>query len=50
MWMACTNRQTIETAARNGLGALAFSFLDPDEARMSEHIYRAIERSVNVGS
>ncbi len=33
MWMACTNRQTIEVAARNGLGALAFSFVDPDEAR-----------------
>jgi hypothetical protein len=33
MWMACTNRQTIEVAARNGLGALAFSFIDPDEAR-----------------
>jgi alkanesulfonate monooxygenase SsuD/methylene tetrahydromethanopterin reductase-like flavin-dependent oxidoreductase (luciferase family) len=28
MWMACTNRRTIETAARNGLGALAFSFLE----------------------
>ena len=23
MWLACTNRKTIETAARNGLGALA---------------------------
>jgi alkanesulfonate monooxygenase SsuD/methylene tetrahydromethanopterin reductase-like flavin-dependent oxidoreductase (luciferase family) len=39
MWMACTNRSTIEVAARNGLGALAFSFLDPDEARHWAQIY-----------
>jgi geranylgeranyl reductase family protein len=26
------------------------NLLDPDEAKMSEHIYTAIERSVNVGS
>ena len=32
MWLACTNRGTIEVAARNGLGALAFSFVDPGEA------------------
>ena len=32
MWIACTNRGTIEVAARAGLGALAFSFVDPDEA------------------
>ena len=39
MWMACTNRSTIEVAARNGLGALAFSFIDPDEARHWAAIY-----------
>lgn len=33
MWLACTNRATTEVAARNGLGALAFSFVDPDEVR-----------------
>ncbi len=32
MWLACTNRETIKVAARNGLGALAFSFVDPEEA------------------
>jgi alkanesulfonate monooxygenase SsuD/methylene tetrahydromethanopterin reductase-like flavin-dependent oxidoreductase (luciferase family) len=32
MWIACTNRSTIELAAELGIGALAFSFLDPDEA------------------
>jgi alkanesulfonate monooxygenase SsuD/methylene tetrahydromethanopterin reductase-like flavin-dependent oxidoreductase (luciferase family) len=32
MWIACTNRATIELAAELGIGALAFSFVDPDEA------------------
>ncbi len=45
MWMACTNRATIETAARNGLGALAFSFVDPDEARRWADAYYSIIRS-----
>jgi alkanesulfonate monooxygenase SsuD/methylene tetrahydromethanopterin reductase-like flavin-dependent oxidoreductase (luciferase family) len=39
MWMACTNRDTIRVAARNGLGALAFAFVDPDEARTWSAIY-----------
>ncbi len=39
MWMACTNRDTIRVAARNGLGALAFAFVDPDEARHWSAIY-----------
>ncbi|MDA0822068.1 MAG: LLM class flavin-dependent oxidoreductase [Proteobacteria bacterium] len=33
VWMACTNRDTIKVAAQNGVGALAFAFLDPEEAR-----------------
>ena len=33
MWLACTNRRTIETAARNGLGALAFTFVNEEEAQ-----------------
>ncbi len=45
MWMACTNRKTIEVAARNGLGALAFSFVDPDEARRWAQLYYDIIRS-----
>ena len=45
MWMACTNRSTIEVAARNGLGALAFSFIDPDEAKHWADIYYDIIRS-----
>jgi alkanesulfonate monooxygenase SsuD/methylene tetrahydromethanopterin reductase-like flavin-dependent oxidoreductase (luciferase family) len=45
MWMACTNRHTIEVAARNGLGALAFSFVDPDEARHWASVYYRIVAS-----
>jgi alkanesulfonate monooxygenase SsuD/methylene tetrahydromethanopterin reductase-like flavin-dependent oxidoreductase (luciferase family) len=45
MWMACTNRDTIRIAAANGLGALAFSFVDPGEARVWADIYYGIIRS-----
>jgi alkanesulfonate monooxygenase SsuD/methylene tetrahydromethanopterin reductase-like flavin-dependent oxidoreductase (luciferase family) len=45
MWMACTNRDTIKVAASLGLGALAFSFLDPAEARTWSTIYYDIIRS-----
>jgi alkanesulfonate monooxygenase SsuD/methylene tetrahydromethanopterin reductase-like flavin-dependent oxidoreductase (luciferase family) len=45
MWIACTNRDTIRVAARNGLGALAFSFVDPEEAKTWSEIYYEIIRS-----
>jgi alkanesulfonate monooxygenase SsuD/methylene tetrahydromethanopterin reductase-like flavin-dependent oxidoreductase (luciferase family) len=45
IWMACTNRETIKIAASLGLGALAFSFVDPDEARNWSKIYYDIIRS-----
>jgi alkanesulfonate monooxygenase SsuD/methylene tetrahydromethanopterin reductase-like flavin-dependent oxidoreductase (luciferase family) len=45
MWMACTNRDTIKEAARNGLGVLAFSFLDPEEAKAWSKIYYDIIKS-----
>ncbi len=45
MWMACTNRDTIKVAASNGLGALAFSFLDPEEAKHWAEIYYGIIKS-----
>ena len=45
MWLACTNRKTIETAARNGLGALAFTFLDSEEAKTWADIYYSIIKS-----
>ena len=45
MWMACTNRDTIKVAASIGVGALAFSFLNPEEARHWAEIYYGIVRS-----
>ena len=45
MWMACTNRDTIKIAAQKGIGALAFSFLDPEEARHWSEIYYGIIKS-----
>jgi alkanesulfonate monooxygenase SsuD/methylene tetrahydromethanopterin reductase-like flavin-dependent oxidoreductase (luciferase family) len=45
MWMACTNRDTIRIAASLGVGALAFSFVDPAEARMWADIYYSIVKS-----
>ena len=45
MWMACTNRDTIKVAASIGVGALAFSFLDPEEARTWADIYYDIIKS-----
>ncbi len=45
LWMACTNRDTIRVAAQNGIGALAFSFLDPEEARTWSSIYYDTIRS-----
>ena len=45
MWMACTNRETIKIAASLGLGALAFSFVNPEEARTWSNIYYDIIKS-----
>ena len=33
LWMACSRRESILQAARLGVGALAFSFVSPEEAR-----------------
>ncbi len=32
IWIACSRRETIHEAARNGIGALTFAFIDPAEA------------------
>ena len=45
MWMACTNRDTIKVAASIGVGALAFSFVNPEEARTWAEIYYGIIKS-----
>ncbi len=34
LWVACSRRDTIHLAAQRGIGALSFSFIDPDEARL----------------
>jgi alkanesulfonate monooxygenase SsuD/methylene tetrahydromethanopterin reductase-like flavin-dependent oxidoreductase (luciferase family) len=34
LWVACSRRDTIHLAATKGIGALSFSFVEPDEARM----------------
>jgi alkanesulfonate monooxygenase SsuD/methylene tetrahydromethanopterin reductase-like flavin-dependent oxidoreductase (luciferase family) len=33
IWVACSRRDTIHLAAQHGIGALAFAFVDPEEAR-----------------
>ena len=33
LWVACSNRDTIQLAARLGIGALTFAFIDPAEAK-----------------
>ncbi|MBI1817666.1 MAG: LLM class flavin-dependent oxidoreductase [Deltaproteobacteria bacterium] len=33
LWVACSNRDTIKMAARLGIGALTFAFVDPSEAK-----------------
>jgi len=45
MWMACTNRDTIKVAASLGVGALAFAFVNPEEARAWSDIYYGIIKS-----
>jgi alkanesulfonate monooxygenase SsuD/methylene tetrahydromethanopterin reductase-like flavin-dependent oxidoreductase (luciferase family) len=34
MWVACSRRETIHLAAQNGIGALSFSFIEPEEANV----------------
>jgi alkanesulfonate monooxygenase SsuD/methylene tetrahydromethanopterin reductase-like flavin-dependent oxidoreductase (luciferase family) len=42
MWLACSNRETIRTAARLGLGALTFVFVDAAEAALWVNEYYEI--------
>ena len=44
LWVACSRRETIHLAARSGIGALSFSFAEPeDAARWVSEYYRLIE-------
>jgi alkanesulfonate monooxygenase SsuD/methylene tetrahydromethanopterin reductase-like flavin-dependent oxidoreductase (luciferase family) len=51
VWVACSNRETIKLAARNGIGALTFAFVDPEEARhWVDDYYRILkEECVPIG-
>ncbi len=51
MWVACSNRETIKLAARLGLGALTFAFVDSTEARAWVDDYYRIfkEECVPIG-
>ncbi|MGH9717697.1 MAG: LLM class flavin-dependent oxidoreductase [Candidatus Acidiferrales bacterium] len=51
LWMACSRRESILDAARLGLGALTFSFVNPAEARQwVQDYYNTIENeSIPLG-
>ncbi|MEA2385784.1 MAG: hypothetical protein QOH72_5755 [Solirubrobacteraceae bacterium] len=52
LWVACSRRETIRLAARKGMGALSFSFVEPEEAAEWVAEYRAIiasDRCVPAG-
>jgi alkanesulfonate monooxygenase SsuD/methylene tetrahydromethanopterin reductase-like flavin-dependent oxidoreductase (luciferase family) len=52
LWVACSRRETIRLAAEKGMGALTFSFVEPEEAREWVDEYHAIiasERCVPAG-
>src|SRR5436853_7120560 len=42
LWVACSRRDTILMAARKGLGALSFSFVEPEDAKEWVDEYYAI--------
>ena len=45
IWVACSNRETIKMAARLGIGALTFAFVDPAEASHWVEEYYSIIKS-----
>jgi len=52
LWVACSRRETIRLAAEKGMGALTFSFVEPEEAREWVDEYHAIiasERCLPAG-
>ena len=42
LWVACSRRETIRLAAEKGIGALSFSFVEPEEAAEWVDEYHAI--------
>ena len=52
LWVACSRRETIRLAAEKGVGALSFSFVEPEEAKEWVDEYHAIiasDRCVPAG-
>lgn len=51
LWVACSNRDTINLAAKLGIGALTFAFIDPAEARhwVSEYYETFKNECVPIG-
>ena len=50
LWVACSRRDTIVKAAQQGLGALTFAFIDPEEARGWVEAYeRHLEKCNPIG-
>ncbi len=51
IWVACSNRETIKLAAKLGIGALTFAFIDPKDARQWVGDYYRIlkEECVPIG-
>ncbi len=51
IWVACSNRETIKLAAKLGIGALTFAFIDPQEAKhWVDDYYRILkEECVPIG-
>src|SRR5919204_576317 len=52
LWVACSRRETIRLAAEKGIGALSFSFVEPEDAREWVEEYERIlgsERCVPGG-
>lgn len=45
MWMACSRRESILEAARNGMGALVFGFCKPEQAKAWVDDYYAVIKS-----
>ncbi len=44
LWVACSRRETIHTAAKLGIGALTFAFISPEEAKMwVDDYYKTLE-------
>jgi alkanesulfonate monooxygenase SsuD/methylene tetrahydromethanopterin reductase-like flavin-dependent oxidoreductase (luciferase family) len=41
LWVACSRRETIHLAATKGIGALSFSFVEPEEAKVWVDDYHA---------